>query len=290
MFKKVWKLFLTRVLSDKAYVKYRYRRIFGKKLDLKNPKSLNEKLQFSKLYDRKDIYSIIADKYSVRAYIESKIGQKYMIPLYGVYCSIEQLFNEFPNLYPCIIKPTHDSGGGIILKSDRDFDRSMIESVLSVRLARNFYHETKEWEYKNIKPRIIVEKLLLDSSGNIPNDYKLNCFNGKCEFIYCSIDRSGKNYRKIYDRNWRPIQMTWCGPGLESKKFQGPDIAPPENLSKMIQIAEILASEFNYIRVDLYSVDSEIYFGELTRHHGGGFEPILPVEMDYYYGSLIRFS
>lgn len=290
MFKKVWKLFLTRVLSDKAYVKYRYRRIFGKKLDLKNPKSLNEKLQFSKLYDRKDIYSLIADKYAVRKYVEDRIGSEYLIPLYGVYDSVDELIKNFPHIYPCIVKPTHDSGGGIILRSIADFDQSNIKSVLASRIARNFYYETKEWEYKNIQPRIIIEKLLVDGSGNIPNDYKFNCFNGKCEFVYCSIDRTGKNYRKIYDKNWQIIPMSWCGPGLAAHKFEGPEIDPPKNLNQMIEIAELLASEYKYIRVDLYSLEDQIYFGELTRHHGGGFEPILPEQYDIYFGSLLKIE
>lgn len=284
--KKIWRLFLTRCLPDWAYVKYRYFRSFGKNLNLKSPKTLNEKLQYSKLYGRSPLYTQIADKYDVRRYVSQIIAADYLIPLLGIYDSLEDLFAYFPHQYPCIIKPTHDSGGGVILWNAEEYSEDLIIARLKWRMERNFYHEAKEWEYKNIRPRVVVERLLHDSNGDIPNDYKFNCFNGTCEFIYCSIGRSKENYRKIYDRNWMPLNMTWCGPGLEGSKFSGPDINQPPNFHQMILLAEKLSSDFPYIRVDLYNVEGKIYFGELTRHHGGGFEPIIPHSLDLHYGLL----
>jgi hypothetical protein len=285
--KSIWHFILLRIIPDYLYINYRYFRIFGRFPNLRHPRTLNEKIQASKLYDRDPLYTILADKYRVRQYIMDSIGGEYLIPLIGVYSSVEDLFCEFPEDYPFIIKPNHDSGGGIIIRGPADVNRDEIRSTLTRRLSRNFYYETKEWEYKNIRPLIVVERLLTKSDGDIPNDYKINCFSGRCEFIYCSIDRGGRNYRRIYDRNWIGIDMTWCARGLETKKFSGPDITKPQNFEKMIEIAEKLSSRFNYIRVDLYNVDGKIYFGELTRHHGGGYEPILPTELDGHYGSLI---
>lgn len=287
LLKRVWRFILLRLISDHLYINYRYFKIFGKLPNLKHPMTLNEKIQVSKLYDREPLYTTLADKYRVREYVKGVLGADYLIPLIGVYSSVEDLFCNFPEDYPFIIKPNHDSGGGIIIRGLEDINREEIILTISQRLKRNFYYETKEWEYKNIKPLIVVERLLTKLDGDVPNDYKINCFGGKCEFIYCSIDRGGRNYRKIYDRNWVGIDMTWCAPGLEARKFSGPNIARPLNFEKMIEIAEKLAANFNYIRVDLYNVDGIIYFGELTRHHGGGYEPILPSELDVYYGNLI---
>lgn len=284
---KIWLFILLRMTPDYLYINYRYFKIFGRLPNIKHPVTLNEKIQVSKLYDRDPLYTTLADKYRVREYIKDVIGSEYLIPLIGVYSSVDDLLCNFPADYPFIIKPNHDSGGGIIIRGPDDINREQIISTMSRRLRRNFYYETKEWEYKNIKPLIVVERLLTKSDGEVPNDYKINCFGGKCEFIYCSIDRGGRNYRRIYNRDWVGIDMTWCAPGLETEKFSGPDIDRPLNFKKMIELAEKLAVNFGYIRVDLYNVDGKIYFGELTRHHGGGYEPILPAELDVYYGNLI---
>lgn len=284
---KLWFFIMIRLVPDYIYLLYRYYRITGRYLNLRNPRTLNEKIQWGKLYDRREIYTTIADKCDVRRYVATIVGEKYLIPIFGIYESLPEFIDGPKPPWPFIVKPTHDSGGGVIVRNPLEFDFNKIYLALNKRMMANYYHSTKEWQYKNIIPRVIVEKLLICRNGKLPNDYKFNCFNGRCEFVYCSIDREGANYRKIYNRNWQPIAMTWCAPGMEEEKFKGLDIPPPENYLQMLEVAEALSAEFKYIRVDLYNVDGHIFFGELTQHHGGGFELIKPEHLDCYYGSLV---
>ena len=115
-----------------------------------------------------------------------------------------------------------------------------------------------------------------------------NCINGKVEFIYVSVDREGKNKRNIYDPNWNPLHFTWAGKNKDISNLRGPEIPRPVNLDKMIEIAEQIAREFYYVRIDFYDVDGKVYFGEITQHHGGGFDRILPIDYDLFYGKLVK--
>lgn len=287
---KVKQFMLTHFLPEEMYLKMMYKRAMGKELDLKSPKSLNEKIQWLKLYDRCIEHTIYADKYRVREFIKKELGDEYLIPLLRCYDAVKEMENDNLPEPPYIIKNNHDSSGGIIVRAKLDVNLPEFKKTLSANIRVNHFWATKEWQYKNIPKKIVIEKLLLDKHGNIPNDYKFNCFNGRVEFIYASIDREGGNYRKIYMRDWSPSEMTWTSRGNELKKFSGPEIPKPENFDQMIYIAEKLASNFKYIRIDLYNVDGKIYFGEITQHHGSGFEPILPESLDYYYGSLITLK
>lgn len=281
---------LSHFLPEQLYLKLMFKKLMGKPLDLDNPSTLNEKIQWLKLFDRKPEYSIYADKYRVREYIANTVGDNYLIPLLRVYDDVDSITLESLPEPPYIIKNNHDSSGGVIVRENADIDLSGIKKILSRNVKKNHFWATKEWQYKNIPRKIVIEKLLLDENGMIPNDYKFNCFNGHVEFVYVSIDREGLNYRKIYSRNWSCMDMTWTSRGNEFKKFSGPEIPVPQNFIEMIAIAERLAESFSYIRVDLYNINGKVYFGELTQHHGSGFEPILPEELDYYYGSLISLK
>lgn len=288
---KIQHLLLNKILPDDVVLKLLFRKKMGKKLDLRNPKTLNEKIQWLKLYDRKDIYKVYADKYRVREIIKSKIGDEYLIPLLAIFEHPRDIIdvNSLPPP-PYIIKNNHDNSGGIIVRDYKNFDLEMAKARLLKNIEREHYSSGKEWQYKDIPRKIIVEKLLVDKSNRIPNDYKFNCFNGRVEFIYVSIDREGQNYRKIYNRDWEETDITWTYRGNEKKKFSGPGIDKPSNFDEMIRIAEILSADFKYVRIDLYNLDGAIYFGEVTLHHGSGFEPILPEHYDYYYGSLISLN
>lgn len=281
---------LSRFIPEALYLKIRFKRATGKKLNLRHPKTLNEKIQWLKLYDRKPEYTVYADKYQVRSHISKVIGTEYLIPLLRLYDNIEQITPANLPEPPYIIKNNHDSSGGIIVRSYSNVDLEKIKKILHENIKINHYWATKEWQYKNIPKKIIIERLLLDEKGAIPNDYKFNCFNGRVEFIYVSIDREGKNYRKIYTRDWIPSGITWTAKGNEEIKFCGPEIPKPEQLEQMILIAEKLAISFKYVRIDLYNVSGRIYFGEITQHHGSGFELILPEKYDFYYGSLISLK
>lgn len=290
MIKKIYTLILTRLIPTKIYLKYAFKRKTNRQLNLDKPKSLNEKIQWLKLNDRKEIYTTYADKYRVRGYIETALGKEYLVPLFDVFHSTNDIsLDNVPADTAFIIKSNHDSTGGLIYRDHDKFDVKAVKEAFENKFKRNHYHLTKEYQYKNIKKCTLIEKLLLDKDGKIPNDYKFHCFNGKVEFIYLSIDRETANYRKIYDCNFNAIDVSWCPLGDESK-FEGPDITAPTNLDEMIHLAEKLSAEFMYVRIDLYNVDGQIYFGEITQHQGGGFEVITPYEYDKKWGELLKLE
>ncbi|HPP10815.1 MAG TPA: ATP-grasp fold amidoligase family protein [Defluviitoga tunisiensis] len=154
-------------LSDEEFIKMKYKKLLDRDLDLKNPKLFTEKIQWLKLNDRKDIYTKCADKYLVRNYIKEKIGEKYLIPLVFVTEDYKDINEDNLPDYPVIVKTTHDSGGNFIIQYKKNFDFKRLQRVLACKLKNNYYYLNREWEYKNIKPSIIVEKLLKDDSGNM---------------------------------------------------------------------------------------------------------------------------
>lgn len=276
------------LIPDKTYVKYRYKSQFGKFPNLDNPKTLNEKINWLKLNDRTPLHTQCADKYAVRNFITEKIGEQYLVPLYFQTKDPKEIKPEnLPNT-PCIIKTNHDSGGGIFILNKSKVDWKNIQKVLKKRLKKNYYPQSKEWQYKNIIPRIIVEELLQDSNGNIPFDYKLHCFNGKVRMIQVDMGRgTEEHYRNWYNSHWEREPYKWTVPLANGKSTEPSkdDIAKPATLEKMIALSQILAMPFDYVRADWYDVEGKLYFGELTFHHDGGCRPILPKEWDYKLGS-----
>lgn len=274
-------------LSDVVYLKKQFKTMQGYELNLDNPKTLNEKIQWLKINDRSNFHSIMADKYGVREYIKKEFGEDLLIPLVFVTSNHKDItLSNIPD-YPCIVKATHDSGSYLIIKDKNKIDYKKLLVDCRWWLTRNYYLVDREWQYKNIKPRIVIEKLLLMAEGKIPNDFKLNVINGKVEFIYVSIDREEINKRNIYDRDWNPLFFTWSLKNKDISKLRGEEINPPATFYRMIEIAEKIGQDFQYVRVDFYDVDGKLYFGEITQHHGGGFDQIRPIEMDYKYGELL---
>lgn len=271
-------------------MKRNFKRIFGYDLDLRDPQTLNEKIQWLKLYDRKKFYTLCADKYKVRKYIEEKFGNEGLIPLVFNTTNWREIKPEnFPE-YPCIVKANHGSGMHFIVRDKNKVDWEKLREKCRFWLNKNYYYRTGEWQYKNIKPRIIVEKLLLDKKGKIPNDYKLNYFNGKLEFIYCSIDREGDNYRNIYDSRWKPLPFSWVEKEKHKPGLVGPNIKKPKTFNKMVKIGNEISKNFPLVRLDFYDLDGKLYHGEITLHHGGGFDIFRPGKYDLIYGKKLKIK
>lgn len=293
---------------NKLYLKFIYRYGMGSSLDFNNIQTLNEKMQYLKLFDKNDLYTQVADKLKVRNYVASRIGYKYLIPLLKTGKNVNILkISDLPSP-PYILKANHDCSGGLIVRNIEEhllnvkgvssyieknkqgsisqYNLNYMKHFLKKRFAYNHYYITKEWQYKNIDKAYLFESLLSNSKGQVPNDYKFHCINGVVEFIYVSNDREGANTRKIYYPDWSPAPFTWAKKGGEYK-FKGEEVAKPKNLEEMLELAEKLSRGFKYIRVDLYSDDTGIFFGELTLHQGSGIERILPSEFDLYYGKKI---
>lgn len=272
----------TRILPEEYRLKQRFKRSVGYSLNLDKPVTLNEKMQWLKLNDRSLLHPICADKYAVRAHIRDRIGEKYLIPLILHTDNPEEIKPEaFPD-YPFIIKTNHDSSGGVIVRDKAAVNWEDVRKNFGKRINSKYTLFGKgEWQYDFIKPKIIAEKLLLTEDGGIPFDYKMHCFHGKVEFTVVDLDRQINHSRNLYDRDWKKIPVAW-----NSKN--GREVVKPLVYDQMNKIAEALSKDFLYVRVDLYVVSNEIYFGELTFHPDSGNGKMVPEEWDTILGKLLK--
>lgn len=270
-----------RSIPDAAYLKYMYRKVMGKKLDLENPRTFNEKLQWLKLHDRRPEYTKMVDKYEVRQYIKEKIGEEYLIPLVGgPWDKFEDIdFSKLPEQF--VLKCTHDSGSVEICKDKGNFDIPLVRNRFNRALKGNFFYGGREWPYKYVKPRIIAERYISDTKGGEIVDYKLHCFNGEVKLILVCVDRTCEEKKVFYGSQWNKLPVK--RPNMSSDV----DISRPRMLEHMIRIAQIFSAQIPFLRVDLYETSGRLYFGELTFFPAGGFEPFEPEEWDAIMGEWI---
>ena len=274
---------LSNFIPDKIYLKIKFYLLMGKKLDLENPKTFNEKLQWLKIYDHNPKYSDLVDKYEVRQYISKILGEDYLIPLIGVYNSYDEIdFDSLPNQF--VLKPNHTSGDIFICKNKNDINHEALKKEINKWIKREYYWLHREWPYKNIEPKIICEKLIIDESGEDLKDYKVMCFNGEPKCIFVCIDRHTPTGLKInfYDTDWNLMPFKRHYPNSEKM------IAKPKNFEKMIEFSKVLSRDFPFVRVDFYEVNDHLYFGELTFYPGAGFEEFEPEEYDKILGDWIK--
>lgn len=273
--------------GDVATTKRKYRKLYGIELDLQNPRTLNEKILWLKLYDRRPIHTICADKFTVRSFIKERFGEDLLIPLLYETTDWRTISEGTIPSIPCVVKASHSQGDMLIIRDKSAVDVKRLRYDCRIWLCRNLWRETQEWQYKGCQPRIIIEKLLVDSNGRIPNDYKLHFFNGQLEFVYCSVGRETVNKRNIYDSEWRPLFFSWVEPEKDAASIRGEEIDPPASFERMKAIGAEIAKSFDYVRVDFYDVEGHLYFGEITFHHGSGFDIIKPEKYDKYYGEKL---
>lgn len=288
--RKVKLFFINTRFSDEKYLKRTFQKYQDYELNLENPRTLNEKLQWLKIHDRKDYHAKLADKYAARDFIEQEFGKEFLIPLVFQSTDYRSIIpGNFPD-FPFVLKTNHGFGNSKIIRDKNTEDWKKVQIDFRRWLSYNYYYPEREWQYKDIKPRIIAEKLLLNNEGKIPNDYKLNFINGKLEFVYVSVDREGYNKRNIYGPGWEPLAFTWARKGKDLSILRGPEIDPPSNFGKMVEFGAVPAKLYKYVRVDFYDVDGNLYFGEITQCHGGGFDRMLPFEYDLMYGQKILLN
>ena len=277
------KIRLGRLFPDKAYLALKYRANFGKKLNLKNPQTYNEKLQWLKLYDHKDIYTTMVDKHAVKNYVADIIGEEYIIPTLAVYDNFDQIdFDALPEQF--VLKCTHDSGGLVICKDKSQLDKAVARKTLEKSLNNNFFYQWREWPYKNVKPRIIAEQFMEDSVTKELRDYKFFCFDGVCKALFIATERQASAETKFdfFDMDYNHLDMRHGHPNAEVLPQK------PVCFEKMRELAEKLSVGIPQVRVDFYEVDGKVYFGELTFFHHGGLVPFEPEEWDYTFGSWIK--
>lgn len=270
------------MFSDETYLKKLYYLYFGHPLDLDNPKRFTEKLQWLKLYNKSAKCTMLADKLAVKQYISDTIGEKYVIPLLGVYERFEEIdFDALPEQF--VLKTTHDSGGPVICKNKRKFDMKAAKKKMSNRLSTNYFYIGREYPYKNIPPRIIAEQYMEDEYGEL-RDYKFFCFNGIVKIFKIDSGRYTQHQANYYN-----TQREYLPFGESHFEFSPPDgdAQFPENLDEMITLAEAISKEFPFVRVDFYNVKGKIYFGEITFHPAGGLDSFVPDEWDFILGDML---
>lgn len=273
-------------ISDKTYLRFKYWLNMDKKLDLKNPKTFNEKLQWLKLYNRKPEYTMMVDKYAVREYIKEKLGEEYLIPLLGVWDSSDDIdFDKLPNQF--VLKCNHNSGLGMCICKDKSkLDIDKVKKELKKGLEEDYYLTSREWPYKDVPRKIIAEKYMEEKPNTELNDYKLMCFNGKvrCSFV-CSERFSDDGLRvTFFDKDWNVMPFERHYPKSVNA------IEKPKTYEKMVEFAEILSKDIPFVRVDFYEISGKLYFGELTFFPGSGYEEFEPEEWDYKLGNLIKLN
>ena len=265
-------------LNDYNYAYFSLKRWYGR-ASLNSPITFNEKLQWLKIFDRREQIIVLADKFSVREYVEKKIGKKYLNEVYAIWKNQNEFdFKVLPNSF--VIKATHGSGMNYFVRDNTNENERNINNICSKWLNTDYGKAGREWMYSRMEPKIIVEKLILDQTGNVPKDYKVFCFNGKAVYIAIDVDRFYDQKRCFYDINWVKQEFTTL-----HKIYEG-DIPKPSNLKEILHCAESLAETFQFVRVDFYLTD-KLIFGEMTFYPGNCTEPFFPDSYDFELGKQL---
>lgn len=278
---------VSKQLSDVTYLKWEYYLRTGKHLDLDHPKTFNEKIQWLKLHNTSEECTRSVDKYEVRQLIAEKIGGEYLIPKLGCWESFEDIdFDKLPNQF--VLKCTHDSGSVVICRDKSSFNKRAAMAKLETAMKHNFFWRGREYPYKNVKPRIICERLMKDNKSDDLVDYKFFCFDGQPKVLFYASERftSKDKVAKFdfydMDLNHMPIK---------SKGHENSAILPavsPKIFTKMKELCCVLSAGYPHVRVDFYVINDKIYFGEITFHHDGGFVQLEPEEWNTTFGNWIK--
>ena len=282
------KPWISKLFSDERYLKIKYYLKMGKKLNLDNPQTFNEKLQWLKLYNRKDEYTMMADKYAVRQYIAEKLGEEYLIPLLGVWDNAEDIdFDALPEQF--VLKCTHNSGKGMCICKDKSkLDIDKVRKELNEGLKEEYFYSGREWCYKNIKPRIIAEKYMADDKlSEGLSDYKFMCFNGMAESVMVCLERhTGDTKFYFFNEEWELLRYNIRGINAPEDFM----LQKPEKIDEMFELARLLSTNLPFVRVDLYCSYGKVYFGELTFFPDSGFDANILRSTDENFGECLNLE
>ncbi|HUN01333.1 MAG TPA: ATP-grasp fold amidoligase family protein [Niabella sp.] len=272
---------LSPFMSDRLYLKLLFPLGTGYRLNLKNPQTYNQKLQWLNLNYRDPLLCKLADKHDVKNYVKEMIGEEYVVKSYGVWRSFEEIdFNTLPAQF--VLKTTHDSGGIVICKDKSTLDLEKAREKINRHLKKNLFYTFREWVYKNIEPRIIAEEFLVDESKVELKDYKFFCFNGEPKAMFIATGRqSGNTMFDFYDISFNHLDI------IQGYPQSGKIVEKPKNYALMVELAGKLSKGLPHVRIDFYNIDGKILFGEYTFFHFAGIEPFQPQKWDYEFGSWI---
>lgn len=268
-------------MPDEEYLKMKYFFFIGKKLNLKNPNSFNEKMQWLKLYDRKDIYTLMVDKYEVKKLVAEKIGENYIIKTIGIWNKFEDIdFEKLPRQF--VLKCTHDSGTVVICKDKYKLNIEAAREKINKRLKYNYYYNCREWPYKNVKPRVIAEEFMQDRTFEVLNVFKVFNFNDGEQIIQAiQNDKTKDECIDYFDAEWNRLALR------QNYKNGEKALPKPQSLKEMLEISKKLSEGFKFLRTDFYEVNGKLYFSEFTFYSDAGFAKFEPEEWDNILGKRI---
>lgn len=272
------------LFPDRFYLEQLFPIYTGYKLNLDDPQTFNEKLQWLKINYRNPIQTKMVDKYEAKLIAEEIIGKEYIVKNYGVWDNFEDIdFDSLPDKF--VLKTTHDQGGVVICDDKKKFDYQNAKKKFKVHYKRKHFYLRREWPYKDVKPRIIAEEVLFDNDKEIPDDYKFYCFHGVPKVMLIATERfTGDTKFNYFDMQFNPIDMEQGGKQNE-KHFE-----KPIGFETMIELSKKLSKGFPHVRVDFYNLDGKIYFGELTFYDSGGMATFSPQEYDYRWGEWVNLD
>ena len=270
-------------LSDEEYLKIRFQYKLDQKLNLTEPKTFNEKIQWLKIHDHNPAYTEMVDKLAVKKLIAEKLGEDCVLPVLGVWDKFEEIdFDQLPDQF--VLKCTHDSGGVFVCTDKASFPMEEAREKIHASMKRDFYLRTREWPYKNVPRKIFAEQYVDDGHGSDLTDYKFYCFHGEPKFCQVISDRRSVEKIDFFDMDWNLQPFTGI---MLPHKPHNPNVTKPESFSEMREAARLLSQEIPFVRVDFYDVNGKMYFGEITFYPGSGFGYYKPEEWNEILGSYI---
>ena len=271
------------LFSEKTWIERSWHKKFNQNLSFKNVNTYNEKIQWLKVYGKRDQISInCADKLKVRDYVKAAIGKEYLNELIGVYASIKDIHaDSLPLKY--VLKTTHDSGSVLIKKSSKSLDINELKKI-ECSLSSNYSIISKEWVYGDIKPQLIIEKFLESDNGKSLKDYKVFCFDGEPKLIQVDLDRFEEHKRNFYNTDWEKLDLEIEYPSDDI------NVQRPNLLNKMLELSKALSGPFIHARIDWYISNNKLVFGEITFFHGGGFEKFSSKKWENILGNWIKLD
>jgi len=281
--RKIFWGFLRHIVTDRKYAQIRFWLEFDRLPDLENPKTFNEKIQYIKLYRRNDLRKTFASRIRARSYIASETDEKHLIPLIGIYDRLsEEEWEKLPSQF--VLKANHGCGMVKIIQNKDNHDFKDILQTIDKWQKTDYYKIGREWVYKNLPRSLVIEKLLRNEKGDIPEDYKFFCFNGTVEIIQVDFGRFANQKRNLYDRDFNLLPARIIYENYTGK------VSRPNNLGKAIEISEKLSAGVSFLRVDMYLIGEELYVGELTNYPGNGFAKIIPPSFDRTLGNKLHLD
>ena len=273
---------LLRFVPDKAMLKLEFRIKLHKKLDLKSPKTFNEKLQWLKLHNRKPIHTTMVDKIAAKDYVSAAIGEEYVVKTLGVWDRFADIdFDSLPDRF--VLKCNHDSGSVVLCRDKATFDKEQARDVLTRGLSSNAYYYGREWPYKNVKPRIFAEEFMQDAQLAFLPVYKVFCFGGEPKIIQTiQNDKQPDETVDYFDTDWNQLDIHQDFPNSKTP------VAKPEKLQQMLELAGKLSGDEPFVRVDFYVVNGALYFSEFTFFTDSGFGQFYPESWDTVLGEWVK--